>query len=80
MSEQVSSKLKDRASGPEQTPHVPTAAIADLLARHYGDGIVYLPSGEGLALYHTAKQEGFINEEGYLSRKGRQLLAQHKSG
>lgn len=80
MSEHVTRKLIDQTSGPDQTPNVRAAAIAELLARHYGDGIVYLPSGAGLALYNTAKQEGFINEEGYLSRKGRLLLARHQSG
>ena len=49
--------------------------IAELLEYRYGDGMVYLPSNGPKALYGLATQRGFIDAEGYLTRKGRALLA-----
>ncbi len=54
-----------------------TSEMTELLAHHYGDGIVYLPAGEESSLYSIAVENGFINEEGYLTRKGRIFLAQN---
>jgi hypothetical protein len=49
--------------------------IAVLLEHRYGDGIVYLPKGGPKELYARAVKQGFISEDGYLTRKGRALLA-----
>ena len=51
--------------------------IAALLEYHYGDGMVYLPNNRPQALYGLATQRGFIDAEGYLTRKGRALLARY---
>lgn len=51
--------------------------MVELLAHHFGDGIVYLRTGEQSSLYSIAVENGLINEEGYLTRMGRQFLAQH---
>ena len=51
--------------------------IAALLEYRYGDGMVYLPSNGPKALYSLATQRGFIDAEGYLTRKGRALLARY---
>jgi hypothetical protein len=53
------------------------ARIVALLRHHYGDGGVYVPEGGARAVFLEASRLGFINEDGYLTRKGRQLLAQH---
>ena len=51
--------------------------IAALLEYRYGDGLVYLPSNGPKSLYGLATQRGFIDAEGYLTRKGRALLARY---
>ena len=51
-------------------------AIARLIARHYGDGGVYLPrSGAGPETLMVAIANGFVSRDGFITRKGRQLLA-----
>lgn len=50
-------------------------AIAHLLSHRYGDGGVYLPRDGGTGLLRTAIEAGFLSEEGYVTRKGRALLA-----
>ena len=56
---------------------VSEAQIAALLEYRYGDGMVYLPRHQSHTLYSAAKRDGFIDEEGYLTRKGRTLLARY---
>ncbi len=52
--------------------------MTELLAHHFGDGIVYLPSGEEQnSLYSVAVENAYINEEGYLTRTGRIFLARN---
>ena len=51
--------------------------IANLLEYRYGDGLVYLPKNFPNYLYSLAKNLGFIDPEGYLTRKGRTLLARN---
>ena len=51
-----------------------------LLSHHYGDGIVYLYHRGALDLYKQAIEMGYVSEEGYLTRKGRTLLAQSSQG
>jgi len=38
---------------------------------------VYVPEGGARRVFLEASRLGFINEDGYLTRKGRELLAQH---
>ncbi len=49
--------------------------IARLLANRYGDGVVYLPRDLPRTLLDLAVNMGFVSEEGYVTRKGRSLLA-----
>ena len=51
--------------------------IASILECRFGDGLVYVPRNYPNYLYSLAKKFGFINREGYLTRKGRNLLARH---
>ncbi len=59
--------------------HAPTpdADIARLLACHYGDGAVYLPSRAGARrdVLQRAMAAGFVSIDGFITRRGRQLLA-----
>ncbi len=52
--------------------------IATILQYRYGDGLVYIPRHQSKSLYSQAKQLGFIDEEGYLTRKGRTLVARYQ--
>lgn len=52
--------------------------IAKVLEYRYGDGLVYLPKHQPESLFEMAKNQGFIDQEGYLTRKGRNLLAKHQ--
>lgn len=52
--------------------------IAKVLEFHYGDGLVYLPKNQPVSLIKLAEHKGFIDQEGYLTRKGRSLLAKHQ--
>lgn len=52
--------------------------IAEVLQYRYGDGLVYLPKNQSAALYKMAAYQGFIDQEGYLTRKGRNLLAKYQ--
>ena len=52
--------------------------IAKVLEHRYGDGLVYLPKHQPESLFKMATSEGFIDHEGYLTRKGRSLLAKYQ--
>jgi hypothetical protein len=54
------------------------ADIAKVLEYRYGDGLVYLPKNQPESLFKIAKTEGFIDQEGYLTRKGRSLIAKYQ--
>lgn len=56
---------------------IPESQIAALLEDRYGDGLVYLPKNRSRALYSQARRHGFIDEDGYLTRKGRALIARY---
>jgi hypothetical protein len=56
----------------------PESQISMLLQHHYGDGLAYLSRHKPKALFSKAKQDGFIDAEGYLTRKGRALMARYK--
>ena len=51
--------------------------IAALLEFLYGDKMVYLPLGQPEQLLSLATCLGFIDTDGYLTRKGRTLMARH---
>ncbi len=56
----------------------PESQIAMILAYRYGDGMVYLPRHKPKSLYSEAKLRGYIDAEGYVTRKGRALIARYK--
>lgn len=60
------------------TPDIPESQIAALLQYRYGDGLVYLPRHRSSALYDQARLQGYIDAEGYLTRKGRALIARYQ--
>jgi hypothetical protein len=51
--------------------------IASVLESRFGDGLVYLPNDRPGYFFLLAKKEGFIDADGYLTRKGRALLARY---
>lgn len=53
----------------------PRSALAQLLTQRYGDGAVYLSRHQSPRLLEAARAAGLISPDGYLTRKGRQLLA-----
>ncbi|MGK0298103.1 MAG: hypothetical protein ACI9XC_001721 [Gammaproteobacteria bacterium] len=57
---------------------VTESQIATILQYRYGDGMVYLPKHKPRLLYSIATERGFIDGEGYLTRKGRALIARYK--
>lgn len=61
----------------DQLPTVESEFVK-LLRHHYGDGIVYLLNGGAKRLYALAVKEGYVSDDGYLTRKGRSLLARHR--
>ncbi len=52
--------------------------MLELLKNHYGDGSVYVPDGASTDLLVMAVQQGYVNEEGYLTRKGRKYVTEHR--
>jgi hypothetical protein len=52
--------------------------IVKVLEYRYGDGLVYLPKHQPESLFKMAKIRGFVDQEGYLTRKGRTLLARYQ--
>lgn len=52
--------------------------IASVLKHHYGDGDLCVPEGTPESLVHRAIALGYLSEDGYLTRKGRDLLAKHE--
>ena len=50
-------------------------AIAKLLNQRYGDGIVYAPRERERDVMQAAIAGGFVSDEGFVTRKGRALLA-----
>lgn len=53
-------------------------AIARLLACRYGDGGIYLPRrAQQTDTFEDAIADGFVSNDGFITRKGRRLLAQY---
>ena len=67
----LASHLNNLQSDPKE------AQIAQLLEFRFGDGLVYLPRNHPKHLLSMAKQLGFVDPEGYLTRKGRVLLVRY---
>ncbi len=61
----------------QNVPGDQESQIAAVLEYRYGDGLVYLPRNQPKTLYTLARKNGFIDAEGYLTRKGRVLLARY---
>jgi len=55
------------------------SAIAQLMNRRYGDGVVYVPRERSKQVLQTAIAEGYVSAEGFVTRKGRALLARTAS-
>lgn len=53
------------------------AQIAAILEHRFGDGLVCVPRKHPENLLALARQSGFIDNDGYLTRKGRALLARY---
>jgi hypothetical protein len=53
------------------------AEVAQLLSHRFGDGTIYLPAGVPRRVFSLATRLGYISEEGYLTRKGKDLLVEY---
>ncbi len=49
--------------------------VVGLLSNRYGDGTLYLSRAGERGLLDMAIQGGFVSDEGFVTRKGRALLA-----
>ncbi|MCI0400951.1 MAG: hypothetical protein L0Y67_08375 [Gammaproteobacteria bacterium] len=61
-----------------EPPVITEVQIAQILQHRYGDGLVYLPKSAPRAVLSRAVQLGFVDADGYLTRKGRLLLARYQ--
>ncbi|MGH6635837.1 MAG: hypothetical protein ACRED0_06765 [Gammaproteobacteria bacterium] len=62
---------------PSSQTQLPEPQLAEILSHHYGDGFVYLVSASLGAWYRLAIEKGYVSQDGYLTRKGRALLASY---
>ncbi len=49
--------------------------LARILRHRFGDGTVYLPRAGARHLLRLCVQLGLVSDEGFITRKGRELLA-----
>lgn len=68
--------MKETLSQTEQVENS-EALIAAALEYRFGDGLVSLPRRQLNKLNDIAQKRGFVDKEGYLTRKGRALLARY---
>lgn len=61
----------------ELPPEIDENQIAALLQCRFGDGMVYLSRHLPSTLLDVAIRCGFVDAEGYLTRRGRTLLARY---
>ncbi len=67
------------STAPVFTQQNPTdAQLVSILDHHYGDGVVYIPENTPWSLYTFARKLGYISEEGYVTKKGRELLTRYQ--
>lgn len=67
-----------RGTAVEGTRNMDDARIAAMLALVFGGGQAGGSARvAGTRVYSAARDRGFLSEEGYLTRKGRALLARH---
>ena len=58
-------------------PEIEESQIAALLQSRFGDGMVYLSRHLPVTLLEVAVRYGFVDAEGYLTRRGRMLLSRY---
>ena len=58
-------------------PEIEESQIAALLQSRFGDGMVYLSRHLPVTLLEVAVRCGFVDAEGYLTRRGRMLLSRY---
>lgn len=51
--------------------------IAALLQARFGDGLMYPGKNHSRNIFNRAIELGFLDNDGYLTRKGRSLLTRH---
>ena len=65
---------------PDSQPALTDAAIARVIACRYGDGGVYMTPGPARRhALEAAISAGFVSRDGFLTRKGRHLVARFES-
>lgn len=63
------------ANLPIFTDNNPTdAQLVSILDYNFGDGVVHLPQNTPWSLFTFAKKLGYIDEEGYVTEKGKLLV------
>jgi hypothetical protein len=55
----------------------PNEELARVLANRYGDGTVYLRNGASWAVYRACQRLGLISADGFITRRGRELVASY---
>jgi len=73
----VSTVIKTEVPTNSPQQEVPESHIAALLEHRFGDHVVYLPRYSGRDLDSLARKLGYIDRGGYLTRKGRALIARY---
>ena len=61
----------------DEAQTVPEDQIAAVLDHQFGRGLAHLPRKRSSQLMALARKYGFVDAEGYLTRKGRALLARY---
>ena len=56
----------------------PESQIAMMLQHRFGVGHGFMPGKKVKSLYSKARERGYVDGEGYLTRKGRTLVARYK--
>ncbi len=59
---------------------VDEACLSRLIDQRYGDGQIYLKNANEKPILPAGIYLGLVSEEGYMTRHGKQLWAQHMGG
>ena len=70
--------IHNRSETVQATMNQGRPPMAKLLSNRYGDGLIYLPKASQTGALSDAIKAGFVSEDGYLTRKGRNFLAQNQ--